>query len=133
MKHHVVALLTTLALSGQAQAICRQADAKGTWITYQSAYITAPNGQHVGQCKLMVNATGIVDPINSTCKFVTFNTPDLLTSGSIKVNKDCSADVHLDLGPFDGQIQIAKDKNTYSGRFVAQNGAVAGTTNGVKQ
>ena len=125
--------LVLLAGVGTANASCKQADAKGTWITYQAAFITAPNGQHVGQCNLVVDKGGYVDQTGSYCEFVTFNTPKIPTGGTITVNKDCSATILLELGAFMGQVQLAKNKQTFSGRFSAQDGAVSGTTSGVKR
>ena len=46
----------------QASAACTQADAKGTWITYQAAFVTSDShDNHVGQCKLVVDAKGNVN------------------------------------------------------------------------
>jgi hypothetical protein len=47
------------------------------------------------------------------------------------VNKDCSADINLELGSFVGQVQITTNKNAFSGRFETE--TVSGITNGVKQ
>jgi len=122
-----------LAGIGTANATCKQVDAKGTWITYQAAFVTLLGEQHVGQCKLVVDKTGnVLDP-GSVCEFVTFETGPIPTSGNITVNKDCSADINLTLGNLIGQVQIAKNKQTFTGRFSAQGGEVSGTTNGVKQ
>lgn len=125
--------LAMLVGTGFAHANCKQVDAKGTWVTYQAAFITAPNGQHVGQCNLVVDKSGYVDQGSSYCEFVTFNTPQIPTDGKITVNKDCSADIALGLGNLVGQVQLAKNKQTFSGRFSAQGGAVSGTTSGVKR
>ena len=134
MKSTVTAVALILLCMGQAQAACKQSDARGTWITYQSAFIAS--GPHVGQCKLVVDRAGnILEDQGSACEFVTFQTPKFPTSGTIKVNRDCSADINLTLGQFKGQVQIAKGKDLYAGRFSAtsQEGAVSGTTTGVKQ
>ena len=133
MKRLLASTLIFLSGSGFAHASCNQADAKGTWITYQAAFITAPDGEHVGQCKLVVDKKGYVDQSSSFCEFVTFNTPQIPTDGKITINKDCSANISLGLGNLVGQVQFAKNKQTFSGRFSAQGGAVSGTTNGVKQ
>jgi ethanolamine utilization microcompartment shell protein EutS len=133
MKSLPVILLAAMTLIQGAHAACRQADAKGTWITYQAAYITAPGGEHVGQCQLTVDATGGVNPSNSFCQFVTFNTPNIPTGGVISVNSDCSAIINLDLGNFAGQVQLTKTKDSFTGRFVAQGGTVSGVTNGAKK
>ncbi len=116
----------------QVSAACKQADAKGTWITYQAAFVTpfSDKDSHVGQCKLVVDATGVVNPA-SFCEFVTFQTDQMPTGGKITVNKDCSADINLDLGSFVGQVQITNNKNAFSGRFETE--TVSGITNGVKQ
>mgnify|MGYP006266698879 FL=1 len=116
----------------QVSAACKQADAKGTWITYQAAFVTpfSDKDSHVGQCKLVVDATGVVNSA-SFCEFVTFQTEQMSTGGKITVNKDCSADINLDLGSFVGQVQITNNKNAYSGRFETE--TVSGITNGVKQ
>lgn len=135
MKIETLLPLTLILLAGigTANATCKQVDAKGTWITYQAAFITAPDGQHVGQCNLVVDKNGSVNQSGSWCEFVTFNTPKIPTDGKITVNKDCSADIALGLGNLVGQVQLAKNKQTFSGRFSAQGGAVSGTTSGVKQ
>ena len=124
----------SLLLAGNTYASCKQSDAKGTWVTYQSAFIAT--GPHVGQCKLVVDKTGaIYEDDRSFCEFVTFNTGPIPTGGTFLVKKDCSAEIKLDLGQFNGQVQIAKGKDIYAGRFSAtsQEGAVSGTTTGVKQ
>ena len=127
-----LSLAVTLALAaGAAHASCKQADARGTWITYQSAFIA--KDPHVGQCKLIVDKAGNVSDQGSYCEFVTFNTPQIPTDGSIKVNRDCSAVVNLGVGGFVGQVQIEKSKQSFIGRFTAQGGAVSGTTTATKQ
>lgn len=123
--------LVLLAGVGTANATCKQADVKGTWITYQSAFITPPGEEHVGQCNLIVNKAGNVIE-GSYCQFIN-RSPELPTQGFITINKDCSASINLTLGNLDGQVQFSKNKQTFSGRFSAQGGAVSGTTNGVKQ
>ncbi|MEN9757702.1 MAG: hypothetical protein RL755_1889 [Pseudomonadota bacterium] len=119
----------------QASAACKQTDAKGTWITYQAAFVTpfSDKDSHVGQCKLVVDAQGVVNsaPNASVCEFITFQTEQMPTGGKITVNKDCSADINLDLGSFVGQVQITNNKNAFSGRFETE--TVSGITNGVKQ
>lgn len=134
MKKITASLLLTLASTQAAYATCYQNDAAGTWITYQAAFVTADNTPHVGQCKLVVGTTGVVNKDKSTCKFVTFNTPDLPTGGSIKVKADCSADINLTLGEWQGQVQLEPAlKTSYIGRFSAQGGNVSGTTSAIKQ
>jgi hypothetical protein len=132
MKNIITFAILVLSIQ-QASAACKQADAKGTWIAYQAAFVT-PFGDkesHVGQCKLIVDAKGVVNPVTSVCEFVTFQTPQMPTGGSIKVNNDCSADINLDLGSFVGQVQITTNKNAYMGRFETE--TVSGMTNAVKQ
>ena len=132
MKNIITFAILVLSIQ-QASAACKQADAKGTWIAYQAAFVT-PFGDkesHVGQCKLIVDAKGVVNPVTSVCEFVTFQTEQMPTGGSIKVNKDCSADINLDLGSFVGQVQITTNKNVYMGRFETE--TVSGMTNAVKQ
>lgn len=131
MKMKIMTLALLAVISNQTNAACKQVDAKGTWITYQAAFITSFNDQHVGQCKLVVDKLGNVDLTSSTCQFVTFNTEQMPTGGTFKVNADCSADINLELGSFVGQVQIAKDKSTYTGRF--ETDTVSGITNAVKQ
>lgn len=134
MKLRTIIFSATVLLSGIeiSNAACIQADAKGTWTTYQAAFITPPGEQHVGQCNLVVDKKGNVIQ-GSYCEFVTFNTPQIPTDGKISVNKDCSATINLGLGNLVGQIKLEKNKQAYSGRFSAQGGQVSGTTNGVKQ
>lgn len=132
MKNIITFAILVLSIQ-QASAACKQADAKGTWIAYQAAFVT-PFGDkesHVGQCKLIVDAKGVVNPVTSVCEFVTFQTEQMPTGGSIKVNNDCSADINLDLGSFVGQVQITTNKNAYMGRFETE--TVSGITNAVKQ
>ncbi len=132
MKKTVSAIALALLFTGQAHAACKQKDAKGTWITYQAAFLAA--GPHVGQCKLVVDKDGNVSEADgSYCEFVTFNTPQFPTDGTFKVNKDCSVDINLSVGSLIGQVQMTKDKQLYAGRFSAQGGTVSGTTTGVKQ
>jgi hypothetical protein len=133
MKHLLSITLVLIFGTELAHATCKQVDAKGTWITYQAAFVTLLGEQHVGQCKLVVDKAGIVLDPGSVCEFVTFETGPIPTSGSITVNKDCSADINLTLGNLSGQVQLAKNKQTFTGRFSAQGGEVSGTTNGVKQ
>ncbi|HCT98864.1 MAG TPA: hypothetical protein DF614_01940 [Methylococcaceae bacterium] len=129
-----IIVLTLLALSiQQASAACKQTDARGTWVTYQTAFVT-PFGEkdsHVGQCKLVVDAKGVVNSASSVCEFVTFQTEKMPTGGTFTVNADCSADINLELGGFVGQVQLTTTKNAYIGRFETE--TVSGTTNGVKQ
>lgn len=120
-----------LAFVGNVDAACKQQDAKGTWITYQAAFLA--EGPHVGQCKLIVDKAGNVTDQGSYCEFITFNTPQLPTDGTFKVNKDCSAEISLSVGNLSGQVQLTKNKQMYAGRFSAQGGTVSGTTTGVKQ
>jgi hypothetical protein len=132
MKNIITFAILVLSIQ-QASAACKQADAKGTWIAYQAAFVT-PFGDkesHVGQCKLIVDAKGVVNPATSVCEFVTFQTEQMPTGGSVKVNNDCSADINLDLGSFVGQVQITTNKNAYMGRFETE--TVSGMTNAVKQ
>ena len=133
MKIKTLLLITLALLAGTeiANASCKQIDAKGTWITYQAAFVTNPGDQHVGQCKLVVDKTGHVGE-GSYCEFINLS-PQLPTEGQITVNKDCSASIEGNLGEMHGQVQIAKNKQTYSGRFSAQGGDVSGITNAVKQ
>jgi hypothetical protein len=132
MKNIITFAILVLSIQ-QASAACKQTDAKGTWVTYQAAFVT-PFGEkdsHVGQCKLVVDAKGIVNPASSVCEFVTFQTEQMPTGGTMTVNKDCSADINLELGSFVGQVQITTNKNAFSGRFETE--TVSGITNGVKQ
>jgi hypothetical protein len=132
MKNIITFAILVLSIQ-QASAACKQADAKGTWIAYQAAFVT-PFGDkesHVGQCKLIVDAKGVVNPVTSVCEFVTFQTEQMPTGGSVKVNNDCSANINLDLGSFVGQVQITTNKNAYMGRFETE--TVSGMTNAVKQ
>jgi hypothetical protein len=132
MKNIITFAILVLSIQ-QASAACKLADAKGTWIAYQAAFVT-PFGDkesHVGQCKLIVDAKGVVNPVTSVCEFVTFQTEQMPTGGSVKVNNDCSADINLDLGSFVGQVQITTNKNAYMGRFETE--TVSGMTNAVKQ
>jgi|GEM_PF-1944241 hypothetical protein len=134
MKYLSVSLFLALASAQAAQAACYQVEATGTWITYQAAFLTADNTPHVGQCKLIVGTTGNIDKDKSSCKFVTFNTPDLPTGGTFKVKSDCSADINLTLGEWQGQVQLEPAlKNSYSGRFSAQGGNISGTTSAIKR
>lgn len=133
MKAFPVILIAGITMAQAAEASCRQADAKGTWITYQAAFVTASGQQHVGQCQLTVDAGGGVNSSNSFCQFVTFSTPNIPTGGVISINKDCSAIINLDLGNFAGQVQLTKTKDSFTGRFSAQGGAVSGVTNGAKK
>ncbi|MEN9682205.1 MAG: hypothetical protein RLZZ627_2098 [Pseudomonadota bacterium] len=135
MKALPVILIAGMTLAQGAQAICRQADAQGTWDTYQSAFINKNGDPHVGQCLLKADKYGAVDIASSSCKFIFtgFTTANFQTGGIITVNKDCSATINLDLGNFAGQVQLTKTKDSFSGRFTAQDGAVLGTTNGVKR
>jgi hypothetical protein len=133
MKHLLSITLVLIFGTELAHATCKQVDAKGTWMTYQAAFITPPGGQHVGQCVLAVDKNGYINQASSFCNFVTFNTGPIPTDGQITVNKDCTADITLGLGNLYGQVQLSKNKQTFSGRFSAQGGEVSGTTNGVKR
>ena len=133
MKKLTASLLLAWASTQAAYATCYQNDAAGTWITYQAAFV-AKDGAHVGQCKLVVGTTGNIAQDKSSCKFVTFNTPDLPTGGTFKVKSDCSADINLTLGDWQGQVQLEPAlKTSYTGRFSAQNGDVSGTTSAIKR
>ena len=132
-KIFAAACLTFFALDS-AHAVCTQKDATGTWITYQAAFVAAKQSdEHVGECTLTIDKSGNIDGTVSTCQFVTFNTPNLPTGGTVSVNKDCSLKINLTLGGMVGSAQMAKTKSTWSGRFVAQNGAISGVTNAVKK
>lgn len=129
------AILIAMTLAQGAEAACRQADALGTWKTYQSAFINKNGDPHIGKCSLKVDKYGAVDPGPSTCQFIFtgFSTANFQTGGTVTVNKDCSATINLDLGGFSGQVQITKTKGSFTGMFTAQGGAVLGTSNGAKQ
>ena len=115
-------------------ANCSQKDAAGVWKTYQAAFVAPKQSdEHVGECTLYVSRAGAIDGTKSACQFVTFNTGYIPTSGSVTVAGDCSVTVSLGLGNMTANVQMAKDKATWSGRFVAQNGTVSGTTNAVKK
>lgn len=134
MKMKALVLGLSVLTSFTVNAACKQIDAKGTWITYQSAFVTDDtNAPHVAQCQLVVDAKGNLNATTSNCDFVTFKSGKIPTGGTFKVNSDCSADINLVLGGFVGQVQIAKDKHTYTGRFETQEGAVSGITNAVKK
>jgi hypothetical protein len=79
----------------------------------------------------VVDKLGAINSATSSCEFVTFHTEQIPTGGTFKVNTDCSADINLEVGSFVGQVQIAKDKSTYTGRF--ETDTVSGITNAVKQ
>ena len=132
MKNIITFAILALSIQ-QATAACKPADAKGTWITYQAAFVTpfGDKDSHVGQCKLVVDAKGVVNSASSGCEFVTFQTEQIPTGGTFIVNKDCSADINLELGSFVGQVQLTTSKNAYSGRFETE--TVSGITNAVKQ
>ena len=134
MKNIITFAILVLSIQ-QASATCKQIDAKGTWVTYQAAFVTYPFGEpkdsHIGQCKLVVDVNGNVNPLSSACEFVTFHTDKIPTGGKFTVNKDCSANISLELGSFVGQVQITNTKNAYSGRFETE--TVSGITNAVKQ
>jgi hypothetical protein len=132
MKKIITFALLALSIQ-QATAACKQTDVKGTWIAYQAAFVTpfSNNDSHVGQCKLIVDAKGTINPASSVCEFVTFQTEQMPTGGTLIVNKDCSANINLDLGSLVGQVQITNNKNAYSGRFETE--TVSGITNAVKQ
>lgn len=134
MKNIITFAILALSIQ-QASAACTQTDAKGTWITYQAAFVTpfgeAEKESHVGQCKLVVDAKGVINSASSVCEFVTFQTDKTPTGGTFTVKNDCSADINLDLGSFVGQVQITNNKNAFSGRFETE--TVSGITNGVKQ
>ncbi|MEN9897142.1 MAG: hypothetical protein RLZZ66_791 [Pseudomonadota bacterium] len=132
MKNIITFAILVLSIQ-QASAACTPADAKGTWVAYQAAFVTpfGDKDSHVGQCKLVVDAKGVVNPATSACEFVTFQTELMPTGGTFKVKKDCSADINLELGAFVGQVQITTNKNAYMGRFETE--TVSGITNAVKQ
>ena len=113
MKIKLIAITLLTIISSQATAVCTQIDAKGTWIAYQSAFVSALGESHVGQCKLVVDSKGIITSKTSACEFVTFHTEKIPTNGTFMVKSDCSADINLELGTFVGQVQLAKDKYTY--------------------
>ena len=115
-------------------ANCSQKDASGAWKTYQAAFVTAKQSEeHVGECNLIVDRSGAIDGNKSACQFVTFNTGYIPTGGSVNVAGDCSVTVNLTLGGMVVNAQMARDKATWSGRFVAQNGMVSGITNAIKK
>ena len=132
MKNIITFAILALSIQ-QASATCKQTDAKGTWVTYQAAFVTpfGDKDSHVGQCKLVVDAKGAVSSASSVCEFVTFQTEQMPTGGTFIVNKDCSANINLDLGSLVGQVQITNNKNAYSGRFETE--TVSGITNAIKQ
>lgn len=131
MKKIIAFALLTLSFQG-VYAACKTTDAKGTWITYQAAFIVpSPLDQsHIGQCKLVVDSKGVISPATSYCEFISLS-GQIPTDGTFKVNSDCSADINLGLGTFVGQVQLTPAKTSYSGRF--QTETVSGITNAVKQ
>lgn len=135
MKTTFAGVLGLLLVIGNAQAAnCSQKDAAGVWKTYQAAFVAPKQSdEHVGECNLYISRAGVIDGSKSACQFVTFNTGYIPTSGSVTVAGDCSVTVSLTLGNMTANVQMAKDKATWSGRFMAQNGMVSGTTNAVKK
>lgn len=131
MKKIIAFALLTLSFQ-EVYAVCKTADAKGTWITYQAAFIvpSSLDQSHIGQCKLVVDTKGIISSASSSCEFISLS-GNIPTGGTFKVNSDCSADINLDLGTFVGQVQLTTNKLAYSGRF--QTETVSGITNAVKQ
>ena len=131
MKKIIAFALLTLSFQ-EVYASCKTADAKGTWITYQAAFIvpSSLDQSHIGQCKLVVDTKGIISSASSSCEFISLS-GNIPTGGTFKVNSDCSADINLDLGTFVGQVQLTTNKLAYSGRF--QTETVSGITNAVKQ
>jgi len=127
----------SLLLAGHSYAACKQADAKGTWITYQAAVrAPAPAEPHVGQCQLIVDKAGNITEGGgvggSFCSFYPLAPFAIPTGGTFKVNKDCSAAIELTLGEFKGTMQLTKNKQMYAGRWVNKEN-LYGTTTGVKQ
>lgn len=131
MKKIIAFALLTLSFQ-EVYAACKPADAKGTWITYQAAFIvpSSLDQSHIGQCKLVVDTKGNISYASSSCEFISLS-DKIPTGGTFKVNSDCSADINLDLGSFVGQVQLTTNKLAYSGRF--QTETVSGITNAVKQ
>ena len=137
MKKKLPIALIGAFLAGNATAACKQSDARGTWITYQAAFITASGGQHVGECRLKVNRDGSLTKEESNnggsyCEFVTFNTGHIPTEGTFTLNRNCSATISLSIG-LEAQAQVSANKQMYAGRFTAQGGSVSGTTTAVRQ
>ena len=142
MKYLSLVALVGLSLVGTAEAACTQASAKGTWMTYQAAFVGTPDGaQHVGQCKLVLDKMGIVQEFGkdeivlSSCTFYldTVTAGPFSTSGQVTVNKDCSVTIGLTLGDFVGQAYMTTSKNAWTGRFSVQdNDGISGVTNAVK-
>ncbi len=134
----------TLAIVGQAHADfdpshskrCKNSDLNGTWVSYQAEVLANP---HTGKC--VVNIWNGV--AKGTCDFSLENPPgvpltDLQFDGTVQVDGDCSVDLTMDFTPYGRpfvstfQLQLARDKQTYAGRWSNTFGAL-GTTNGVKR
>lgn len=137
MKNRWLVGAVSLLLADNSYAACKQADAKGVWITYQAAVrAPAPAEPHVGQCQLIVDKAGNITEGGgeggSFCSFFPLATFAIPTGGAFKVNKDCSATIDLTLGEFSGTVQLARNKQMYAGRWVNKEN-IYGTTTGVKQ
>ncbi len=133
-----------LAIAGQATAGddryhgrgCRASDMNGEWVSYQNEVKANP---HTGKCTFTVDrglASGacdfsLTDPAGNPLT-------DLQFDGTATVNPDCSVDLTMDFQPYGRpfvstfQLQLAKGKDTYAGRWENTFGAI-GTTNGVKR
>lgn len=108
---------------------CRTSDMNGEWVSYQNEVKANP---HTGKCTFTVNR-GAVD---GTCDFTLPDATGLEFAGTATVNPDCSVELTMDFDPAPFvstfQLQLAKDKETFAGRWENTFGAI-GTTNGVKR
>lgn len=108
---------------------CRSSDMNGEWVSYQNEVFKNP---HTGKCTFSIDG-GLV---NGACDFTLPGATGLAFAGEVTVNPDCSVDLSMDFAPAPFvstfQLQLAKDKQSFAGRWDNTFGAI-GTTNGVKR
>lgn len=126
-----------IAMFGQAYAgnghdqgrRCRSADMDGDWVAYQAEVLKNP---HTGVCDFTVRR----GEAKGVCDFTLPNASGLAFVGTAVVNPDCSVDLTMDFAPAPFvskfQLQLAKNGETYAGRWENTFGAI-GPTNGVKK
>lgn len=120
------ALLITGLLAGagpSAQAACTQADATGTWYTFNTTSVYGFDWDGDGspefevtlpyRCKVVIGSTGKFSPTTSWCKLPD-GTPLDTRSGTVKVASSCAVTIS---GPPGASAvgQVARDKFTFHG------------------
>lgn len=120
-----------LLLGGQANAACKQANAKGKWTMYQSVMTKIPAAErHIGRCDIEVlNKQG---DYMGNCWLNGGVQAEFPVTGQMTVSKDCTASMTMDAAGSTYNLTMTPNQQTFRGWFTNNYGNY-GTTNAVKR